>query len=136
MHLKPQPQEEEFALLTRKFKMFVTKKKFSKNPYKKDDSKDFSNKRESDIICYECKKSGHIKSECPILKKANKRFKKKSKAMAATWSDSDDSSNDDDVEEVAVGFSLCLNTSNMFKIAAEIQQAQRNIHPGTYVAFI
>ena len=26
-----------------------------------------------------------------------------------------------------VGFSLCLNTSNMFNIVAEIQQAQRNM---------
>ena len=126
MHLKPQPQEEEFALLTRKFKMFVTKKKFSKNPYKKDDSKDFSNKRESDIICYECKKSGHIKSECPILKKANKRFKNKSKAMVATWSDSDDSSDDDDVEEVV---NLCLMA---FEDNKEEEDNEENEVSGSY----
>ena len=78
--------------------MFLKKNKFSKKPYKKDGSRDFSKKKESDIICYKCKKSGHIKSDCPLLKKVNKRFNKKSKAMVATWSDSDDISNDDDVE--------------------------------------
>ena len=36
---------------------------------------------------------------------------------------------------VIVGFSLCLNTSNMFNIAAELQQAQRK-YAQEYAAFI
>ena len=31
--------------------------------------------KESTIICYECKKSGHIKAECPLLKKKEKMKK-------------------------------------------------------------
>ena len=65
-----------------------------------------SNKKEKDlIVCYECKKLGHIKFECPLLKKQHSR-KPNKKAMVATWSDSDatdDESYDDD--EVA---NLCL----------------------------
>ena len=32
-----------------------------------------------------CKKAGHIKSECPRLKKATKKKTSKEKAMMATW---------------------------------------------------
>ncbi|XVE50254.1 hypothetical protein DITRI_Ditri01bG0147100 [Diplodiscus trichospermus] len=46
------------------------------------------------IVCYECKKSGHIKYECPLLKKQNEK-KPKKKAIMATWSNSDDSNDDD-----------------------------------------
>ena len=31
--------------------------------------------KEATIICYECKKSGHIKVECPMLKKKEKKEK-------------------------------------------------------------
>ena len=48
------------------------------------------------IICYECKKPGHIRSECPLLNKLKK------KAMVATWDDSDeDSSDEEDSQEVS-----------------------------------
>ncbi|GAV60724.1 zf-CCHC domain-containing protein, partial [Cephalotus follicularis] len=54
--------------------------------------------------CYECKKPGHFKNECPNLKKKeqfkkkNEYFKKK-KAMVATWSDSDSSSSEEENDE-------------------------------------
>ncbi|GAV78446.1 zf-CCHC domain-containing protein/UBN2 domain-containing protein, partial [Cephalotus follicularis] len=67
--------------------------------------------------CYECKKPGHLKNECPNLKKKEKfikeQFKKKNeqskkkKAMVATWDDSDPSSSgeeesDEDVVNLAL----------------------------------
>ena len=56
------------------------------------------------LICYECKKSRHFKSECPQLKKGPKKYKKK--AMMATWSGSDESSSEEeDSNEQA---NLCL----------------------------
>ncbi|XP_057984699.1 uncharacterized protein LOC131169503 [Hevea brasiliensis] len=56
----------------------------------------------SEIVCYECNKPGHIKPKCPTLKKKNKFRKDKSKkAMAATWSDSDSSSNDETSDKEA-----------------------------------
>ena len=63
-----------------------------------------SNKREKDpIVCQKCRKSGHIKFECPLLNKQLKRPSKK--AMVATRSDSDASDDDSHNDEVA---NLCL----------------------------
>ncbi|MQL97221.1 hypothetical protein Taro_029905 [Colocasia esculenta] len=44
----------------------------------------------------ECKKQGHMRGECPELKKKLKKDKftfKKAKAMVATWSDEDEDEN-------------------------------------------
>ncbi|GAV86350.1 LOW QUALITY PROTEIN: zf-CCHC domain-containing protein/DUF4219 domain-containing protein, partial [Cephalotus follicularis] len=46
------------------------------------------------VICYECNRPGHVRPDCPKLKKK----KDKKKAMIAT-SDSDDSSSDEDENE-------------------------------------
>ncbi|GAV90294.1 zf-CCHC domain-containing protein, partial [Cephalotus follicularis] len=51
--------------------------------------------------CYECKKPGHFKNECPNLKKKEKFNKEhsKKKAMVATWDDSDPSSSEQESDE-------------------------------------
>ena len=97
-------QDEEMALITRKFKKFLRKrkqgmrKKFTKGEQSKEKEKD------QPLICYECKKPGHFRSECPQLKKGPKKFKKK--AMMATWSASDDSSSDEETSTEQAN--LCL----------------------------
>ena len=50
--------------------------------------------KEQLLICYECKKPGHFRSECPQLKKGPKKYKRKT--MVATWSDSDESSSEEE----------------------------------------
>ena len=73
-------------------------------PTKGEHSKE-KDKKQS-LICYECKKSGYFRSECSQLKKGPKKYKKK--AMMATWSDSDESSSEEeDSHEQA---NLCLMT--------------------------
>ena len=43
-----------------------------------------------EIFCYECKKPGHMRGECPEPRKRYKKEKfRKAKAMVATWSDED-----------------------------------------------
>ena len=76
----------------------MRKRPFTKGEQSKEKEKD------QPLICYECKKPGHFKSECPQLKKGPKKFKKK--AMMATWSASDDSSSDEETSTEQAN--LCL----------------------------
>ena len=103
---KDDSDDEDMALITRKFRRFMKKKKFEKKkPFiRKDEEKG----KEKELTCFECKKPGHFKSECPQLKKNPRRFKKK--AMMATWSDSDTSSFEE--EEKAEMANLCFMADN------------------------
>ncbi|MQL78239.1 hypothetical protein Taro_010677 [Colocasia esculenta] len=97
--------EDEEAMLSRRLQCILAKKKkyqserryIKKEKYfKRSEVKDA---KKTELICYECKKLGHIKAKCPKLKKTEfrkkdssrkpKRFKKK--AMAAAWDNSSDS---------------------------------------------
>ncbi|WRX10295.1 zinc finger protein [Theobroma cacao] len=72
-------------------------------------NKNDSNKRE-EMICYECKKLGHFKSECPLLNDETPKKNKKSKKaiVAAAWSDSDISSSETDDEKSEEKANICL----------------------------
>ncbi|GAV57702.1 zf-CCHC domain-containing protein/UBN2 domain-containing protein [Cephalotus follicularis] len=95
---------EDLALITRKLKkILANKRKFGGKPNKKFHQKGDPSKRE-EIICFECNKPGHYKSDCPRLKK--KEFLKKKKAMVATWDDSDESSSDEDTSEQVAQLAL------------------------------
>ena len=71
-------------MLTRRFK------KFYKRTSERRKFRNFKNQKENNelITCYECKKPGHIWSECLLLNK----FKKK--AIVATWDGSDEETSD------------------------------------------
>ncbi|MQL68600.1 hypothetical protein Taro_000879 [Colocasia esculenta] len=91
---------DEMAMLTRKFKKFLKFKRRGTCNSKPFQKKDFSNKfdsnKKSEVVCYECKKQRHMRGECPELKKKLKKDKftfKKAKAMVATWSDEDEDQN-------------------------------------------
>ncbi|GAV83154.1 zf-CCHC domain-containing protein/UBN2 domain-containing protein, partial [Cephalotus follicularis] len=85
------------------------KKKFLKNQkgkkaFKKNFPQDEESSKKEEPTCYECKKPGHFKNECPNLKKKepfkrNNEYFKKKKAMVATWSDSDPSSSEEESDE-------------------------------------
>ena len=84
------------AMIARKFR------KFYKKSSERREFKNFKNQKEKKetIICFECKKLGHTKSECPLLNQAKK------KVMVATWDDSDDETSDE--EELHEVSSLAL----------------------------
>ena len=83
-------------------------------------------------LCFECNKTGHLKTDCPRLKRAE-NFKNK-KAMKATWSDSENLEADDcgligfeSEEEVNTELSQDLFDeleSEYFKLARKYAKAQ------------
>ena len=92
-------------MLTKNFSRFLRRKLPSR-------SKNFNKKYEGEgkmktkeVTCYECKKLGHNKSECPKLKFKNKGAKDKRKAFKATWDDTSESELEEDQDEVA---NLCF----------------------------
>ncbi|MQL72614.1 hypothetical protein Taro_004950 [Colocasia esculenta] len=115
--------EDEESMLSRRLQQILAKKKkyqsgrryFKKGKdFKRSEVKD---SKKNEPICYECKKPGHIKADCPKLKKNEfkkkdssrkpRRFKKK--AMAAAWdnssdSDSESSSSNEEEEEANLAF--------------------------------
>ncbi|MQL68923.1 hypothetical protein Taro_001220 [Colocasia esculenta] len=115
--------EDEEAMLSRRLQRILAKKKkyqsdrryFKKgSDFNKPEAKDI---KKNEPICYECKKPGHIKAECPKLKKSefrkkdsSRKFKRyKKKAMAAAWdnssdSDSESSSNSEEEEKANLAF--------------------------------
>ncbi|KAH9670869.1 Integrase catalytic domain-containing protein [Citrus sinensis] len=81
-----EPDDEELAMLARRFRKFF-KKTGERRNFR--NFKNYKEKKEA-ITCYECKKPGHIRSECPLINKLKK------KAMVATWDDSEEESNDEE----------------------------------------
>ncbi|MQL79534.1 hypothetical protein Taro_011983 [Colocasia esculenta] len=125
--------EDEEAFLSRRLQHILAKKKhqsgrryFKKGrDFKRSEGKDV---KRSEPICYECKKPGHIKAECPKLKKTKfkkkdnmKKFKKyKKKAMVAAWnneSDSDSESSSNEEEEEKPNLAFMANTDDKIRTA-------------------
>lgn len=114
--------DEELTMVARRFRKLMGQRdmRLAKKGYRRDQSsswkirnKNESNKKEN-IICYECKKLGHFRSECPLLKEETpKKNRKIKKAMVvATWSDNDVSSSDVEEEKVEERANLCLMARN------------------------
>lgn len=86
--------DDEYVLLAKKMKQFL---KYNGRKGKREEPS------QKEIICYKCKKPGHVRSDCPMRKKNSKKYKKK--AMKVTWDDSESSSYSSSESEMA---NLCL----------------------------
>ena len=95
----------------------MSKKGWSNRLFRKERKKDKASSDQKDpkgesseIICYECRKSGHMRSDCPRLNKKKRWTSKKDKKKSlVTWEDLDKSSNDSSNEETA---NICLMTDD------------------------
>ena len=81
-------EDGEISMLTRNFKKFLRKQHTSRTRDFNKKYEGYGKKKTKEVTYYECKKLGHIKSECPKLKSKNKGAKKRRKAFKATWDDS------------------------------------------------
>ncbi|KAH9782875.1 hypothetical protein KPL71_009102 [Citrus sinensis] len=90
-------EDEGIEMIARKFRR-ILKKQIKRRNFKdlmRENLKAEKGKKEA-IVCFECKKRGHIRSECPLLNKLKK------KVIVATWDDSDEESSDEeDSQEVS-----------------------------------
>ena len=62
----------EIAMLTRNFNRFLKRKLPSRSKHFNKKYEGEGKMKTKEVTCYECKKPGHIKSECPKLKFKNK----------------------------------------------------------------
>ncbi|MQL94020.1 hypothetical protein Taro_026678 [Colocasia esculenta] len=96
----------ESTLLTRKFRKFLRKegKGFLKRRPQVDNSskqKQFANKSSNRVVCYNCRKLGHVKPKCPdAQKKIQPKWKKnKPRAMIGTWSEEEEDEEEENSED-------------------------------------
>ena len=96
-------KDEQLGMLVRRFNKYMGRRnRFNKrNPRKLEigDEKDRDTNKSKDqkITCHNCKKHGHVKYQCPLLKSSDKR--KLKKAMFGAWTDNESSSSSSSEED-------------------------------------
>ena len=119
-------EDSEIGLMVRKFKKFLKKKDGQQKKSQNFKPKTFNKPESSEkqIVCYECGKPGHIKSECFQLQNKNKfvkakgkdqKFPKSKKAYIA-WDENEVSSETSEEEEA----NLCLMTHTDSETESEV----------------
>ncbi|KAL5551274.1 hypothetical protein UlMin_001450 [Ulmus minor] len=103
--------EKDIALLAKRFKKFL---KYDRKNRRKFIKEVDEHPKQSEVICYECNKPGHYRSECPQLKQGRK------KAMLATWDDSDSSDSESEKDECA---NVCFMTIHDEVINSELDSS-------------
>ncbi|GAV58255.1 zf-CCHC domain-containing protein/UBN2 domain-containing protein, partial [Cephalotus follicularis] len=122
-------EEGDMALITSQFKKFLKSQKGKKALKKFPHNVESSKKEEP--TCYECKKSGHFKSDCPNLKKKekfNKEHSKKKKAMVAvTGLNYSEEESDEEVANIAFMAIEEENEDEVNFTFDELQNAYENL---------
>ncbi|GAV58541.1 hypothetical protein CFOL_v3_02074 [Cephalotus follicularis] len=99
-------EEEDYVLFSKRFTKFAKMNK-ARHFQKKNPNKGEGSKMDPPTY-FECNKLGHIKVDCPQLKK-KKLFKKKS---LKAWHLSDDASSDDEVTEQVANLCFMASSDN------------------------
>ena len=101
-------------MIVRKFKKFIERKwRFNRKLIKKgeisrDKKKERGKEKDQGPVCYECKKLGHLRYDCPLIKSSVR--KKMKKALLGAWTDNEESSSSssDDEEKHTNIANFCL----------------------------
>ncbi|RVW37033.1 hypothetical protein CK203_102358 [Vitis vinifera] len=103
---KNQVEDDDLALITRKLNKYMRVKGLEEKFTSRRDllkrnlhHGDKENGKRKEICVLQMQKTGHIKYDCPLYKSEAKRRMKK--AMMATWSESEESSEEEKEKEVA-----------------------------------
>ncbi|KAI0492032.1 hypothetical protein KFK09_026297 [Dendrobium nobile] len=79
-------ESDEIAFITRQFKSFLRKKQKHHQSWRK--GKDHKHvKGSSDVVCFECRKPGHVKADCPTLQNHSSKEKEKGEEKAKSRKD-------------------------------------------------
>ncbi|KAA3477876.1 Retrovirus-related Pol polyprotein from transposon TNT 1-94 [Gossypium australe] len=116
-------EDKEMTMFARRFKKCMRSNRGRKFQKKKGPKFESTNEKDP-IICYECKKSGHIKFDCPQWKK-NESSKQKLNDHVATWSDEDSSNNED--QEVANLYLMDIDDPKEEKYCFKLGNSSKNI---------
>lgn len=139
--------DEDMILLAKRFNKFLKKSKnFKNNKF----SRKNENSSSQNITCFECGKSGHIKADCPTLKKMDSysknfnnnkvnNYNNKTKKAYIVWDDNDISSSSDSDNEENAQIALMAShqsedeldeVSNSFELHSydELQEAFNELH--------
>ncbi|KAL0928199.1 hypothetical protein M5K25_000069 [Dendrobium thyrsiflorum] len=126
-------ENDNIALMTHQFKNFLKRKqrRHQNNWNKGKSSKNI--KISSDTIFFECRKSGHLRAECPNLKarlikekgEEKPKYKKgKLKTQKAFWADSGSESSEAEAEEEVMN--LCLMANNNLDQSDQDEMLKKN----------
>ena len=102
--LEDEADDEEIAMITKKVARIIRKKGFFNMRFLKRNYILEKENEQKEITCYHFKKPGHIKSSCPLPKRAQDATRKKKKVIMSTWSDLDESTE----KNSEVKANLCL----------------------------
>ena len=101
--------EDELSLISRKIQHLWKKKRgFRGRQFNKRFVKDKPDQKDKSApVCFECKKPGHFKADCPDLKDKKKPDKRR-KGLMVSWDDLDLSSSEEEQEDHQETANLCL----------------------------
>ena len=121
--------DDDIEFITRKFKKFL--KYWISNKLRKTSN----NSRNGNVVkCFECDKPGHLKRDCPNLKKSkysvNTFNQKRKQAFNATWDDSDTSSSDSDSEIEKANVCFMAKDDQVWNFNKEIMNVLNDMKKG------